>query len=188
MRESSAARRRGGRVALLAALALGFCLGWSAASNGLAQDAPEFDFRLEETSGQMRTMREARGRIVVVFYEDRAHSSDNDAFKHELYRFVQDNHLEARMRTYAIADVRGVEGVMRDMARAAIRGIASRYGIQLLLDWDGSLQSAPWSFADGAANVMLFDAHGQPAWRHTGTLGASQRSEFYRALRAHLRR
>lgn len=146
------------------------------------------DFSLEETSGQTRSLGAVRGRVVVVFYEDREHTELNRDFKMNLHQFVQDNHLGSQMTTYAVANTGGIgDGVIRDMARTAIRAIASQYGIQILLDWDGLLQRAPFSFRDDEANLALIDRQGRIRWRHAGAVGETERRSFYRALRGLLR-
>ncbi len=145
------------------------------------------DFALEETSGVTRTMREVRGRVVLVFYEDREHARDNMNLKLRLQRFVIDNALSDETRTYAIANVAGVDGISRDLARVAIRAIASHHGLQLLLDWEGAMQRAPFDFAGEAPTVALFDREGRLRHRASGTLTASDESEVFRVLRRLLR-
>lgn len=148
----------------------------------------EIDFSLEETSGQTRTMREVRGRVVVIFYEDRGHTDTNRELKLTLHRFVIDNQLREQMTTYAVANTSSIgSGVIRDMARTAIRAIAAQYGIQILLDWEGALQAAPISLRDGDANVAIVDRSGRLRWRHTGAIGETERRSFFRSLRQVLR-
>lgn len=145
------------------------------------------DFSFEETSGATRTLREVRGRVVLVFYEDREHARDNLELKLRLQRFVIDNGLGDRTRTYAVANVAGVDGVSRDVARFVIRTIAERHGIQLLLDWEGALQRAPFGFPSAAPTVALFDGEGRLRHRASGTLDASGEREVFRVLRHLLR-
>jgi hypothetical protein len=151
-----------------------------------ARGAPT-DFSLEETSGTTRTLTEARGRVIILFYEDREHTEDNVELKRELHQYIADNHLEEQVRVYAVADVHSIPGAIRDMARAVIRAIASEYGIQILLDWEGALLASPFSMTAGAANVVLFDTAGRVAWRFVGELGPADDTAFYRALRHLLR-
>lgn len=145
------------------------------------------EFALEETSGATRTVSEARGRIIALFFEDREHTEDNHALKLTLHQYIVDNGLSDRMRIYAVADVHAIPDVVRDVARTAIRAIASEYGIQILLDWDGVLLAPPFSMAAGAANVALLDREGRIAWRHAGAFGEAETSDFFRALRRLLR-
>ncbi len=146
------------------------------------------DFALEETSGQTRTLAAVRGRVVFLFYEDRDHASVNRDFKALLHRFVIDNRLSDATTTYAVANVGGIgEGFARDIARTAIRAIASQYGIQILLDWDGALRRPPFSFRDAEANVAILDRLGRIRWRHTGSVGRVEQTAFFRTLRQLLR-
>lgn len=169
---------------LAIALWLTSVFAWAAAAQEVTTPGEPIDFALEETSGQTRTMAAVRGRVVVIFYEDREHTDLNMEFKQLLHRFVEDNHLRPQMTTYAVANVSGVGGgVIRDMARTAIRAVASQYGIQILLDWEGDLQSAPISMADGDANVVLCDHLGRIRWRHRGAMDETSRTGFFRTLR-----
>jgi len=174
---------------LLVALALA---GIAASALGQAPTPAEergapVDFALEETSGTTRTLHEARGRIIVLFFENREHTEDNRDLKLTLHRFLVDNHLEDQVRVYAVADVHSIPGLMRDVARAAIRGIADQYGIQILLDWDGALLAPPFRMSETAANVALLDREGRIAWRHTGAFGEADDTAFFRAFRRLLR-
>jgi hypothetical protein len=145
------------------------------------------DFDLEETSGVTRNVRDLRGRVVVLWYEDRAHTDTNHALKLELHQFFVDNHLTNDVTTYGIANVNGIDGVIRDMARGAIRAMASQYGIQILLDWDGVMQHAPFDCQDEAANFLLVDRQGRLRYRHVGVIEGASRSEMYRVLRRLIR-
>ncbi|GAB4203296.1 MAG: hypothetical protein OHK0013_17330 [Sandaracinaceae bacterium] len=145
------------------------------------------DFSLEETSGVTRTLTEARGRLVVLFYEDREHTPDNQELKQLLHRFIEDNGLRGRVTTYGIANVAGVDGVVRDLARAAIRAVASQYGIQILLDWDGALQRAPFSMPASGSTIAVLDREGRLRYRQTGAHIGEQRTAFFRVLRQLLR-
>lgn len=174
-----------------AALAIGSLLlavpAWG--QDPLAADArgTPVEFSLEETSGATRTVSEARGRVIALFFEDREHTEDNRTLKMTLHQFIVDNHLENEMRIYAVADVHSIPDLVRDMARTAIRAIADEYHIQILLDWDGALLEAPISMVPAAANVVLLDRQGRIAWRHAGAFGETETSDFFRALRRLIR-
>ena len=165
---------------------------------GRAQDAPRppaeipvlsepADFSLEETSGQTRTLAAVRGRIAIVFYEDREHTPDNQELKLTLHRYVLDNGLRDHITTYGVANVAGIDGMVRDMARTAIRAVAAQYGIQILLDWEGALQRAPFSFPATGSTIALFDRQGRMRYRVTGVHSAAQQSELFRTLRRLIR-
>jgi hypothetical protein len=177
-------------LALVGAFGLG--------DRGRAQDAPPApheipvlseptDFSLEETSGVTRTLAAVRGRIAIVFYEDREHTPDNQELKMTLHRYVLDNGLRDQITTYGVANVAGLDGVVRDMARTAIRAVAAQYGIQILLDWEGRLQRAPFSFPASGSTIALFDRQGRMRYRVTGVHTAAQQTELFRTLRRLIR-
>jgi peroxiredoxin len=187
---------------ILAALLGLFVLGSGAPSRGQDTTAPPTppvvpaappvlsepaDFSLEETSGITRTLTEARGRLVILFYEDREHTPDNQELKQLLHRFIEDNGLRGRITTYGVANVAGVEGVVRDLARTAIRAVASQYGIQILLDWDGVLQRAPFSMPASGSTIAVLDREGRLRYRQTGVHTGEHRTAFFRVLRQLLR-
>lgn len=149
--------------------------------------SPPANFSLEETAGGNRTLTEVRGRVAIVFYEDREHTSDNQDLKHTLHRYVLDNQLRDQIATYGIANVTGLDGMMRDMARTAIRTIASNHGIQILMDWEGAMQRAPFGFPGTGATIALFDRQGRMRYRVTGAHTAAQQTELFRALRRLIR-
>ena len=120
---------------------------------------------------------------MIVYYEDRAHTETNLALKLELYQFMQDNALAPEITTYAVANVAGVDGVIRDLARTAIRAIAAQYGMQILLDWEGTLLAAPFSCVDEEANFVLIDRSGRIRYRHAGVIEGAERTAMYRTLR-----
>ena len=147
----------------------------------------ELDFRIEATTGVYRTLRSERGRVVVVFFEDRDHVRDNHDFKLAFHRFLETNGIDDEVTAYAVANVSGIGGFVQDIARSVIRSAAEDHEMEILMDWEGVLLSPPFSLADDAANVALIDRTGRLAWRHSGPVDDDSRREFYRQLRRALR-
>ena len=145
------------------------------------------DFRIEATTGVHRTLRSERGRVVVVFFEDRDHVRDNHQFKLAFHRFLSTNDIDDEVTAYAVANVAGLGGWIRDIARSVIRSAAEDHDMEILMDWDGVLLEPPFSLADGEANVALIDRGGHLVWRHVGAIGDEARRDFYRHLRRTLR-
>lgn len=157
------------------------------ASGSGTESAPLVEASLDSMQGR-RTLSDERGRrVVVLFYEDRAHVEDNDALKGELRRFVVDNHLEDRVVTYGVANLADVGMVPEALVRSMIAPAVERWGSDILLDWQGVMRRAPFSFRTAAANVAIIDRQGRLAWHHVGTVDDARRRDFYRALRAAMR-
>jgi hypothetical protein len=132
-----------------------------------------------------RTLSSERGhRAVVLFYEDRNHIEDNATFKGDLERFVVDNHLDDRVVTYGVANLADVGMVPHPIVRQMISPLLDRWTSDILLDWDGALRRAPFSFATDAATVAIIDRSGTILYHHTGAIDDAQRRTFYRMLRA----
>jgi len=145
---------------------------------------PPVDADLESMQGGRVLLARERGRrVVVLFYEDRPHIEDNSVFKGEVQRFVVDNHLDDRVVCFGVANLGDVGATPRMLVRGLIRPIAERWGVDILLDWEGALRRPPFSFRTDAANVALIDREGRIAYRFTDTVDASARRAFFQALR-----
>jgi hypothetical protein len=157
------------------------------AGAGLAQDQALLDGTLESLRGGTRSFADERGhRVVVLFYEDRPHIDDNAQFKQELSRFWTDNRLSDRMVVYGVANLGDVGSYPRPLVRAMIGPLADRWGVEILLDWDGALRRPPISLHTHATNTVIADREGRIVWWHVGEIDATKRTEFYRVLRAQL--
>jgi hypothetical protein len=150
-------------------------------------EAPVVDASMPSMQGHRRLSDERGRRAMVLFYEDRAHVYDNDAFKGEVRRYLADNHLEERLVLYGVANLADVGMVPEALVRSMIQPAVERWGSDILLDWDGVMRRPPFAFATDSANVGLIDRQGRLSFRHTGPMSESSRRDFYRALRAALR-
>lgn len=161
-----------------------------------AQDAPPpssaaapqlVDADLPSMQGRVHLATERGRRAVVLFYEDRAHVYDNDAFKGELRRYVADNHLEDRAVLYGVANLGDVGMVPEALVRSMIQPAVERWGSDIMLDWEGVMRRAPFGFATDAANVGIIDRQGRLVFRHVGPVTDTSRTAAYRAFRAAVR-
>jgi hypothetical protein len=148
---------------------------------------PVVDADLPSMHGRVRLASERGRRAVVLFYEDRAHVYDNDAFKGELRRFVADNHLEDRAVLYGVANLGDVGMVPEALVRSMIQPAVDRWGSDIMLDWEGVMRRAPFGFATDAANVGIIDRQGRLVFRHVGPVTDASRTAAYRAFRAAVR-
>lgn len=158
------------------------------AGAGGAGAGPVVDATLDSMRGGQRTLRDERGRrVVVLFYEDRPHVEDNDTLKGELRRYIVDNGLGDRLVAYGVANLADVGSVPQALVRSMIAPLVDRWGSDILLDWEGVMRREPFSFRTAAANVAIVDRDGRIVYRHAGPVDDTARREFYRALRGALR-
>ncbi len=140
---------------------------------------------LEGTSGRARRLGDDRGQVVIVFYESRDQLTDNAALKSELERRAKqgDRSLPPDVAVRPIANLGGsVPTAMRPFARAAVRAVARRLGLEILLDWEGAMRDAGLGLDGDTSHVLVLDATGSVAFHGRGRLDDAQRAEFFVAL------
>ncbi len=166
----------------LTALALAFALVVSAAAHA----ADPVDFTLETSSGSSEALAAYRGKVVVVFYEDRHHTETNAKVKEAVARYGLENKLQDKVVVLAVANLKGYDfAPASTIARQAIRAIASRFGISIWLDWKGIVIDK-LGVQDSNANVVVVDKNGAPAWKKSGRLGDAEQRDLLTAVSAAL--
>ena len=154
----------------------------SVSPGGLAE-AP-VDFELESSSGGSRRLASLRGRVVVIFWEDRERHRANLALKRAL------SALDAPgLCLIAVGDVKDYDfEPVRAIVRVALSALARAIGVEILLDWRGTLAAAPFSLTPGAPNVLVIDPEGRPVLRARGELAPMAQREVLETVRAELAR
>lgn len=155
-----------------------------------AREAPLVDVNLESMpDGRHRLSRERGRRIVILFYEDRPHVELNDALKSSVHRWVSTNHLEDQVVAYGVANlVMMPSHVPRFLVRSHIAPLVDRWHADILLDWDGIMQRAPWRMVGDTTNVAIVDRSGRLVWHTTGVVDGARRESFWETLRYYLGR
>jgi len=153
-----------------------------------AARGPVVSFSLESTAGGQTSLATKRGKVIVLFYEDREHTEDNAELKGVLVRFRSDNHLAGDVEIMPVANVSGYDFMpASNFARAAIRNVAHDIQLPILMDWRGALQARPFSLRSSASNVVVIDRSGRIVWSHAGIVSGTVRSAFFRAVRRAIR-
>jgi hypothetical protein len=142
------------------------------------------DVVLESSAGGRRRLSDYRGRVVVLFWEDREHQRQNAALKDALGRLANDPGLVREVAVVAVGDVQAYDfAPARSIVRGAITAIARVVGIEILFDWQGALARAPFSLQTGRSNVLVLDADGRPVVRRSGELDAGERQALLDTVR-----
>ncbi|MFO0675082.1 MAG: redoxin domain-containing protein [Polyangiaceae bacterium] len=152
-------------------------------TDGGARRAAPVDFTLETSAGKNRSLSEHRGKVVVVFYEDRHHTETNARTKEALARYGEKEKLGEKVVILAVANLKGLDFVpASSFARKAIRAIASRVGIEIWMDWKGAVATALGA-ADADANVVVVDKSGAVTMRARGAVSESDEKALFEAVK-----
>lgn len=144
------------------------------------------DFTLETSSGKKDSLSNYRGKVVVIFYEDRMHVETNIKTKLAIEKYGAEHQLQDKVAVLAIANLKGLDfNPARDIARNAIRGMAQRFDVSIWMDWKGQLIDL-LGVADENANVVVIDKQGVLTWKKTGRLGDAEQKEMLAAVNAAL--
>ena len=134
---------------------------------------------LTGTDGRPVALERYRGRPAVVFYEDRASTTTNQAVKDAVFARARRDHLLDAASVIAVANIAAYNFFpARNIATAFIRRAEAAAGIPILLDVDGTLMTPPWNLPGDASTILLLDRDGRIVWRHSGMLPPDQTEQM----------
>ena len=139
------------------------------------------DFELEDAEGNVHSLSEYRGQVLVLFYESRERVQDNFTLKRS---FMHPRRAPFhRPRVLGVANVKSLNfAPARTFTQKAVRAIQSKFDLELLLDWEGRLLGAPFFFDPTTSNVLVLSPQGEILFRHRGVLSPQDRERFVRAI------
>jgi len=121
-------------------------------------------------------------RALLLVYEDRASSSQNQAFKNELAKIA--NPSSTRVVLAAVADVQSYDyWPARGFVKSAIREQSTALGVPIYCDWTGLIRNA-LGLKRGTSTVILYDASGSVVFAHEGAMDAPTRAQAMALLKA----
>jgi hypothetical protein len=139
--------------------------------------APEF--ALESTAGQTRRLRDYRGRVVILIYEDRDSNQQNDDLKRELAARAREQDLTRDVAVLPVANLSGFSfWPASGFARDAVVDIAREQRLEILMDW-ASTMSGDYRFRRATSYVMVLSRGGRVLFRHAGALPSRERMRFF---------
>jgi hypothetical protein len=144
------------------------------------------DFSLETSAGGSKALSTLRGKVVIMFYEDRHHTDTNARVKEAVGKYGVENKLQGKVEVLAVANLKGYDfNPAEGIARRAIQGIASRFGITIWMDWKGVVIDKVGA-QDANANVVVFDKDGVVKWKRAGRLSDADQQSLLDAVKAAL--
>ena len=139
---------------------------------------------LETSRGASAKLEHFAHRPLVVFYEDRGSSQENERLKEALFALGQ-----ARGKLEAVAVV-GVANLAawnwvpaRQFAQLGVADAEKKAGVPVLIDWQGALTRAPVQLSAHRSTVLIVH-RGAVLFRQAGTLSPGDSERFFSVLSA----
>ncbi len=132
--------------------------------------------------GQSLNLAALRGKVALIFYEDKDSVSQNRALKDALGRARKSPGHKANATIVAVADVSGYDWwPARGFVEKALREEGKKAGHRIYCDWSGKFRSA-LQLQQRASNVMLLDPDGKIVLAHAGPVPDSTRDRILREM------
>ena len=123
------------------------------------------------------------GKPVVVFYEDKDGTSQNQPLKDELEAQGRSRGLLRSVRVVAVASVEGYDWVpVKGFVVSAVKRVELVSGIPVYLDWQGALKRKPWNLTGKGSTVLVLDGAGALLFSRNGALSREEISEVVSLL------
>ncbi len=170
-------------AAVAAALAVSVPAGALPAAGDRAPNA-----RVEDADGRARELKGWFGKPILIVYEDKDSSAQNQPLKDELARLARGDRYKKAIALAAIADVSAynfwaVKGFVKD----AIRDESKKAGTTIYCDWDGAFRSR-YKLREGASSVVLVGKDGHVLFAAEGALSEERRRQLIELLRVQVER
>ncbi len=123
------------------------------------------------------------GRPLLLVYEDKESSTQNQAFKDELSRLAKGPQA-SRIVLAAVADVQGYDyWPARGFVKDAIRSQSRAIGAPIYCDWSGAMRRA-LGLQRRTSSIILYDATGHVVFAHEGAMDQATRARAISLLNA----
>lgn len=139
---------------------------------------------VEDADGRALEMKSLRGKPILIMYEDKDSSAQNQALKDELSKLAKGDRYKSAIALAAVADVSAynfwpVKGFVKD----AIREESQKFGTTIYCDWDASFRKK-YRMREGVSSVVLVGRDGLVLFAADGALSAEKRAQLLKLLRA----
>ena len=134
--------------------------------------------RVEDADGRGLEMKNLRGKLILIMYEDKGSAHQNQGLKTELSKLGRGGKYKSTIAVAPVADVSSydfwpVKGFVKD----AIREESKKVGTTIYCDWDGRFRSA-YKIREGTSNVILVGKEGRVLFAAEGALKAPERKRL----------
>jgi hypothetical protein len=144
------------------------------------------DASVEDADGRRVGLAAMAGKPVLVIYEDRGSSGENQALKDDLAKLAAGDRYRGAVALFPVADVHAYDfWPARGFVKDAIRAESRRVGTAIYCDWTGRFGSA-LGVTRNTSNVVLAGRDGKVLFARAGALSEDDRARLIRLLRAQL--
>jgi hypothetical protein len=145
--------------------------------------AQPLDATVETTRGGAVKLSSLWGKPVVVFYEDKDGTGQNQSLKDELEAQGRARGLTRSVRVVAVASVEGYDWFpAKNFVVSAVKDAESQSGIPVYLDWQGALKRKPWGLTGRGSTVLVLDGAGTLFFSRNGALTREEISQVVTLL------
>ncbi len=142
--------------------------------------------RVHDVDGRVFELHAARGKPLLIVYEDKDSATQNVALKGDLAKLAKGDRYKATVALAAIADVSSYDfWPAKGFVIDAIREESKKQGTTMYCDWNGSFRSA-LQLRRGVSNVMLLGRDGQVLFAAEGAVSKEGREQLVGLLRAQI--
>ena len=148
--------------------------------------APIPSATVEDADGRSLALAGLAGRPILIFYEDRASATQNQALKDDLARLARGDRYRRAVVLVPVADVGSYDfWPAKGLVTGAIRDESRKVGTTIYCDWNGSFGRA-LSVTKKTSNVVLAGRNGKILFARAGALSDPERARVLELLRAEI--
>jgi hypothetical protein len=138
--------------------------------------------RVEDADGKVLQMQSLKGKPILIMYEDKDSSAQNQTFKDDLSKLASGDKYKKAIALAAIADVSSYDWwPAKGFVKDAIREESKKQKTTIYCDWNGTFRKA-YGIKKGVSNVILVGRDGKVLFAAAGVLGSDARKRLVSLL------
>jgi len=166
-------------VATCLTLILGFSL-WSPAWGTLppaGQPAPAF--QVKSGDNQPLTLDMVKGKVIVLFYENKDVVKKNKELKNQLKKYYQDAPAALQNQVFRLVVINCTSAILPTLPiwKSKLREGSRKEGLTIYGDWDGNMLSS-YRMASEDSNFLIIDHNGIVRYATTGLVPSERIPEI----------
>lgn len=138
--------------------------------------------KVEDADGKVLQMQSLKGKPILIVYEDRDSSKQNQLLKDDLAKLASGDKYKKTIALAAIADVSSYDWwPAKGFVKDAIKEESKKQKTTIYCDWDGGFRKA-YGIKKGVSNIILVGRDGQVIFAVEGAMSADSRKRLVNLL------